>query len=117
LSTKQRFLLRDALGKLPNMFDPAKRNSIIESLPEQIQGAVRYDAGAAAHALNILNACLEYPGGLLALHTVIQDLYGGTIGYRDLLNTLRALHRKAAGSSGPYYRGSMAYITCNRDAP
>ncbi len=70
------FAMVDVLETVPSLNNEHDRAILINKLRPAIGSMVRYSARRRTHAINLLDACRAYPGGIAELLDVIRRLDG-----------------------------------------
>ena len=91
--------LIEAILKLPNINAQDRRDLVVQSLGP-IASHVSSSAEPRAHVVYIVDACLEYSGGLTSLATTLRLLYEGARALPPVLQLVAAMVQAAAPTAG-----------------
>ena len=71
--------LARALAAIPLIADPGSRAQVIAALPAEIAAAVPRHNTLLVDVYGIIRTCLDYPGGLAALVSIIRSFAGNSV--------------------------------------
>ncbi|MCP4697042.1 MAG: hypothetical protein GY862_09350 [Gammaproteobacteria bacterium] len=95
MSFQQKQELVDLLLECPRIRDPQSRQTVVAELP--FDTAVQMNNDAKVYVLNLVNACLNHPGGLDSLADAIRFFDKDTIQFKALNEFLGKLRKKSPG--------------------
>jgi hypothetical protein len=87
-SVGQKRELVQSLLRCPSIGDQSSRDAVVRELPPNISSRIHRDSRSNVDVLNIVNACLDYSGGLEALIDVVRFFDGGSRSMQELDATL-----------------------------
>ncbi|MCP4701094.1 MAG: hypothetical protein GY862_30210 [Gammaproteobacteria bacterium] len=88
LTNPQKRELAQLLLACPAIEDKGSRETLLQQLPEDVAGAIKSHDTAKTHVLNIVTACVNYPGGLDHLLEALRFFDGKTKQFKAVINFL-----------------------------
>ncbi|MFI1163586.1 hypothetical protein ACH4UM_08215 [Streptomyces sp. NPDC020801] len=88
---EQRRRLLDILERMPAMAAPAGRSRLIRQLPAVIAVSVPQSGITRSALLDLIDTCVEFPGGLAELEAALDMVDSGTAALAEFRDALREL--------------------------
>ena len=114
LSFAERAELVQYLLAIPSIADGGRRATVIDELRPEIKTNIRKSEVDKTHVLNIVNTCLQYPGGMQELRDILQFFENDSLSMQQFKQALNRLLPRGLGFGPNNDQGTQVSATKTR---